>query len=400
MKIPAVAFEQLLPSVEKIDTDISTPLFFSDFMLQPEEDDAPRTEITDVSDENLAENNIPCDPAWMPAFIPLHRPVNEELNILTVDSNPIGDDLQSTSNNVLISNPEQIAIPTPELPLESNQAQPTKTMPQQSAQITIDPESLIIEDTLSKDVTAEVKELSPASKITNKNDAIPSLSHEIIPPSLHEIIPPALHEIIPRTLDNAIASPLIEVKNSVIPPQAITKPDFISSKTNNISQSNWTEPFSSLFNTWTTTPTPLTVNNPSTVTMPKTELLLLKKEVGLMPDNLNMETYSAKIKVHPQNLGEISAEINIHEGKAGIQFTCENTQVKHFIEANRPQLQACFQQANLELSQVKIDMQFNKQHDNTKPNRPHKDEESETTHVVSKPLTSQNGTVALIDFYA
>lgn len=70
--------------------------------------------------------------------------------------------------------------------------------------------------------------------------------------------------------------------------------------------------------------------------------------------SLKIEAYTAKIKVYPPDLGQVTAEIIVKKGMAELTLTADNRHVKDFIQTNLPQLRETFLDSNITLTQVSI----------------------------------------------
>jgi flagellar hook-length control protein FliK len=70
--------------------------------------------------------------------------------------------------------------------------------------------------------------------------------------------------------------------------------------------------------------------------------------------SLKVEGYSAKIKVYPHDLGQITAEILLNKGVTELTLRVDNPQVKHFIETNLQQLRESFQNTNVHLGDISV----------------------------------------------
>jgi flagellar hook-length control protein FliK len=73
---------------------------------------------------------------------------------------------------------------------------------------------------------------------------------------------------------------------------------------------------------------------------------------GNLASSLKVEGYTAKIKVYPPDLGQITAEILINKGMAELTLSADSSQVRHFIESNLQPLRDSFQNANIQLNDV------------------------------------------------
>lgn len=71
-------------------------------------------------------------------------------------------------------------------------------------------------------------------------------------------------------------------------------------------------------------------------------------------DALNKETYDAKIKIYPPELGEVMAKLRVDKNGTELFITTENNRVKEIVEANLPQLRESFQQADINLTEIQV----------------------------------------------
>ena len=79
--------------------------------------------------------------------------------------------------------------------------------------------------------------------------------------------------------------------------------------------------------------------------------------VELLPqtiDSLAKQTYDAKIRIYPPELGHITASLKIDRNTAELTIIAQNDHVKSIIESNMPQLRQNFQQADITLSSVQV----------------------------------------------
>lgn len=70
--------------------------------------------------------------------------------------------------------------------------------------------------------------------------------------------------------------------------------------------------------------------------------------------SLKIEGYTAKIKVYPPDLGQITANILIKKGMAELVLGTENMQVKQFVESHLQALRDSFTGNNLQLTDVSV----------------------------------------------
>lgn len=83
-------------------------------------------------------------------------------------------------------------------------------------------------------------------------------------------------------------------------------------------------------------------------------LLSFKYNPGSLTSSLKVDGYTARIKVYPGDLGQITAEIMVNKGMTELKLTTESLQVKHFIEAHLQPLRESFQGMNIQLGQVHV----------------------------------------------
>lgn len=96
----------------------------------------------------------------------------------------------------------------------------------------------------------------------------------------------------------------------------------------------------------------------STPQMLKFQLATPNPETVLR-SSYSLNQHSAKISVHPEELGTITANIQFHEGKAALILSADHQQVRSFLESNLHQLRETFQEAHIQLDQASV------QHQNT-----------------------------------
>lgn len=135
----------------------------------------------------------------------------------------------------------------------------------------------------------------------------------------------------------------------------------------------------------------------------KMELVSIQQDPTIHLQSVNTEHYTAQIKVHPEDMGEITAKIEVNDGVATISFMTEHLHVKQLMETNMPELRQAFQQSSLNLDQVDVhhgapqDKREHQQHE-------HEDEKAPWFHEKQGAKTSQSYTIktnrSLIDTYA
>ena len=119
--------------------------------------------------------------------------------------------------------------------------------------------------------------------------------------------------------------------------------------------------------------------------------------------SLKVDSYTAKLKVYPPDLGQVIAEIQINNGQTELTIRTENPQVKHFIEQHLVHLRESFEQSNINLGQVSI--QDNTPKDNSSRQQAFY---SSSTEVIREPenahkdpyLRDKKNTEQTIDTYA
>lgn len=134
-------------------------------------------------------------------------------------------------------------------------------------------------------------------------------------------------------------------------------------------------------------------------------------KIDLLPSALNpleKGTYNAHIKISPPELGSVMAELRIDKNSADLIILAENNQVKEIIEANLSQLRDSFQQADINLTNIHVDVQTSQS--NTKEQQDQNQrayepfETNENTNELNKQtLTAKKTTQRLdsiIDTYA
>ncbi|WP_133128892.1 flagellar hook-length control protein FliK [Legionella nagasakiensis] len=75
----------------------------------------------------------------------------------------------------------------------------------------------------------------------------------------------------------------------------------------------------------------------------------------------NLQQYSAKINVYPEDLGLITANIQMHGGKAELVLSADNSHVRAFLEANLHQLRETFHDSNIHLAEASVQQQFSQE---------------------------------------
>lgn len=84
------------------------------------------------------------------------------------------------------------------------------------------------------------------------------------------------------------------------------------------------------------------------------ELLSLKPEILADHSNYKAENYTAQINLHPAELGQITAKIEVIQGATTITFMTEHAHVQKLMEHHLPELHNVFQNSELNLTSVNI----------------------------------------------
>lgn len=99
-------------------------------------------------------------------------------------------------------------------------------------------------------------------------------------------------------------------------------------------------------------------NNPASNEVLKTFQMLPENiKNDLAPAFISSEandTYTAKIKIYPPELGAVIAKLKINKNNAEVVIVAENNQVKQIVDANLPQLKQHFQNANFNLTDIQV----------------------------------------------
>jgi flagellar hook-length control protein FliK len=133
------------------------------------------------------------------------------------------------------------------------------------------------------------------------------------------------------------------------------------------------------------------------------ELASLQPEPLVEASGLQLENFTAQIKVHPEELGPITAKIEIKEGVATLTFLTEHPHVKQLMEANLPELRQAFQQSHLNLNTV--DVQSGGSQDKKEPHQPfyHPEEDdglTEKQRHIRAQSEAKKSDRSIIDTYA
>lgn len=137
----------------------------------------------------------------------------------------------------------------------------------------------------------------------------------------------------------------------------------------------------------------------------KATLLDIQRSVAEAPSNFKINNYTAKISLHPPELGSINAEIIMQKGQAELKILTESDLMKQVIESHLEQLKTNFKDANFNLNQVHVETHqtFQERSMKDNPNRhpsPFKNEtwllnDTETIIKKDKPTLK-----TMIDAYA
>lgn len=84
------------------------------------------------------------------------------------------------------------------------------------------------------------------------------------------------------------------------------------------------------------------------------ELLSLKPEILADHPNYKTENYTAQLNLHPAELGQITAKIEVIQGAATITFITEHAHAQQLMEHHLPELRNVFQNSDLNLTSVNI----------------------------------------------
>jgi len=71
-------------------------------------------------------------------------------------------------------------------------------------------------------------------------------------------------------------------------------------------------------------------------------------------DSLMKESYDAKIKIYPPELGHVTAKLRMDKDNGQLILLTESSRVKEIVEANLPQLQQHFKDANINVTQIQV----------------------------------------------
>lgn len=138
---------------------------------------------------------------------------------------------------------------------------------------------------------------------------------------------------------------------------------------------------------------------------PKMSFLLtsLQPEVLAQGVSYQTENYTAQIKVHPQDLGPITAQIEVSQGATNITFVTEHAHVKQLMEVNLKELHQAFQDSSLNLTTVNVHHSGSQDKRDQHSSSPKPFEEEDSDLKVNQPTINsrENHTInSIIDTYA
>ena len=102
---------------------------------------------------------------------------------------------------------------------------------------------------------------------------------------------------------------------------------------------------------------------------------------------LAKETYDAKIKIYPPELGSVTATLKVDKNDAQLVIMAESSRVKEIIEANLPQLRENFQNANINLTHVQVQVALNSDSSKEQGNQ---NQSNNRSDLNKDPLNDQN----------
>lgn len=123
-------------------------------------------------------------------------------------------------------------------------------------------------------------------------------------------------------------------------------------------------------------------------------------------DALNQESYDAKIKIYPPELGTVLAKLRVNKNSTELTILTENSQVKAIVEANLSQLRDKFQQADINLTNIQVQTSqtattSDQNNDNKRNNESFlSDRGNELNNQALPTKSSTRASNALIDTYA
>ena len=128
--------------------------------------------------------------------------------------------------------------------------------------------------------------------------------------------------------------------------------------------------------------------------------------VPLTKDALVKQSYDAKIKIYPPELGHVLAKLKVTDNNAQLVITAENTRVKEVIESNLAQLRETFQKADIQLTSILVNtggLDFKEQSQQGTGNHEQMMSKNDTIDVVDEkntPIENKKKLNTLIDTYA
>lgn len=118
------------------------------------------------------------------------------------------------------------------------------------------------------------------------------------------------------------------------------------------------------------------------------------------------DTYSANIKIYPPELGSMIAKLKVSKNGTELVILTENNHVKEIVQANLNQLRQDFQRADINLTNIQIDVQNQQsgQKENTNQNQQNFSSQAQMADNVAMPQlksTSKSQAIdSIIDTYA
>lgn len=131
--------------------------------------------------------------------------------------------------------------------------------------------------------------------------------------------------------------------------------------------------------------------------------------IELLPQSIDAmvkEAYDAKIKIYPPELGQVQAKLRVSKNNAELVIMTENSQVKGIVEANLPQLRQHFQQADINLTNVHVEVFQSTTKEQNNQNRQQDDQRqgryntNELNEEVNQPIEAKKIITSIIDTYA
>lgn len=126
-------------------------------------------------------------------------------------------------------------------------------------------------------------------------------------------------------------------------------------------------------------------------------------------DSQTKEIYNANIKIYPPELGAVVAKLKVGKNGTELMILTENTAVKSIVEANLAQLRQDFKQADINLTNIQIDVQTpqsgQKEHQNQNQNNYSAEPDGGLNTLVPKQPNNSSATStqvinSIIDTYA